>query len=268
MFTAAIAAKLSEGAEISCACFGPLSSDKMSGMTILRNIILLLWGVLVFAFEAKAQGANSPNQKKIVKPAALAKAVTLSAHHIFGKNLQRLLGFLVVFFLSIEVLLLSMQNSELKSRLAMLVGDGKNASLKPGEMVPPFKATGLDGKDIAITYGGKSAKTLLFIFSTACGACERNLANWSEIASNLKRGSYRVLGISLDPQDKTKNYVLAKDMNYPIFVSTDRTFKQSYKIFFTPQTILINEQGLVENMWAGVLDSLQAEEVISNLTKL
>jgi peroxiredoxin len=244
----------------------------MSGATIWRNVILLVWGVLVFVLDPfihtnEQMAGNSQARGKNYHDAVGKRALIISASPTFWTNLQKIAWFIVVIFLTTEVILFSGQNRELKKRLAMLVGEGKNASLMPGEVVQPFKATGLDGKDKAITYNGESAKTLLLIFSTACGACERNLLNWSEIASKLQGGSCRVVGISVDPLDKTKNYVLAKSMNYPILVATDRTFKQSYKIFFTPQTILVDSHGEVEKVWAGALDSLQVEEVINKLTK-
>jgi uncharacterized membrane protein YphA (DoxX/SURF4 family)/peroxiredoxin len=237
VFTAVIVAKLSEGAEISCACFGPLSSAKMSGATVGRNMALLCWGILVFALAGKRPAAQ--NSQKQEKRARMP---------VFWKNVQGLIGFLFLFFLAIEVILLSKQNSDLKSRLKMLVGDGNNVSLKPEELAPPFKALGLEGQEVVITYNGEYAKTLLLIFSTSCEACERNLPNWSEIASKLQGGSCRVLGISIDPLDKTKNYALAKSMNFPVVVATDRAFKQSYKIFFTPQTILVDSRGEVEKV--------------------
>jgi uncharacterized membrane protein YphA (DoxX/SURF4 family)/peroxiredoxin len=238
LFTAAIAAKLSEGAEISCACFGPLSSEKISGATVWRNLILLCCGVLVFAFAAKAS---------------------------FWKNLQRLIGFLVIFFLAVEVALLSKQNGELKNRLAMLIGDGKNGSLKPGEMASPFKATNLEGEQLEITYDRAVAKTLLLIFSTSCGACERNLPKWAEIASKSMEDHQRIWGISLNSLTKTKEYVFKNDIKYPVFVSSDTAFIKSYRIFAVPQTILIDVQGRVEQAWSGVLDSLQKREVMNKL---
>jgi peroxiredoxin/uncharacterized membrane protein YphA (DoxX/SURF4 family) len=238
VFTAVIAFKLSEGAEISCACFGPLSSEKISGATVWRNLILLCCGVLVFAFAAKAS---------------------------FWKNLQRLTGFLVIFFLAVEVALLSKQNGELKSRLAMLIGDGKNGSLKPGDMASPFKATNLEGEQLEITYDRAAAKTLLLIFSTSCGACERNLRKWAEIASKSMEDHQRIWGIFLNSLTKTKEYVFKNDIKYPVFVSSDTAFIKSYRIFAVPQTILIDAQGRVEQVWSGVLDSLQKREVISKL---
>jgi peroxiredoxin/uncharacterized membrane protein YphA (DoxX/SURF4 family) len=254
MFTAVIVAKLSEGAEISCACFGPLSSAKMSGTTVGRNIALLCWGILVFALvEKRPVAQNSQKQEKRV------------GMPVFGKNVQGLIGFLFVFFLAIEVILLSKQNNELKSRLAMLIGGGNNVSLKPNDLAPPFKALGLEGQEVAITYHGESAKTLLLIFSTSCGACERNLPNWSEIVSKMQGGSCRVMGISLDPLNNTKNYVLKSGIHYPVFVPVDIEFSRNYKLHLTPQTVLIDNQGRVEQVWIGVLESSQKDEILIKL---
>lgn len=267
VFTAVIVVKLSEGAEISCACFGPLSNEKMSGATVWRNIILVFWGVLVFAFEASLQ-ANAlvaksfQQQKKAENSEALSKTLTTSFRPAIWKNLQRVIGFLVVFSLVIEVVLLSKQNSELKSRLALLIGDGKNSSVKPGEVVAPFQATDFKGETTKIAYNGVVDKTLLLIFSTSCGACELNLPNRPEIASQLIGDHRRIVGISLNPLAKTKEYVLKNNIKYPVFVSSDTSFIKSYKLFAVPQTILIDGLGRIENIWTGVLDSLHVREVL------
>ena len=270
MFTAVIAAKLSEGAQVNCACFGPLGSEKISETTILRNIILLLWGVLLVALYSsrhsnKQAAGNSPNRKNNAERASLATALTISLKPDFWKNLQRMIWFVVILFLAIELVLLSKQNRELKSRLAMLVGNRDFESLKPGDVVPPFKATDLEDKEIEITYDGAATKTLLLTFSTACRACERNLPNWSDIVSKLERSPFQVVGISLNPADVTQKYVLENGVSYPVFVPSDITFVRNYKPFLTPQAILIDVQRRVEQLWTGVLDSQQKEEILAML---
>jgi uncharacterized membrane protein YphA (DoxX/SURF4 family) len=224
LFTAVIAVKLSEGAEISCACFGPLSNDKISEATVLRNLALLFWGTVLTAYSSAQplhQGANRDKEGH-----DLRADLRQSPRPSFWKNVQRVLAFVLVFFMAIEVVLLVRQNRELKSRLAMVLGNG---GVKPGEVVPPFKVTRLDGEATEIGYDGVNTKTLLLVFSTRCGACERNLSNWFEIASELKQGPYRVIGISLDPQEQTKSFVLRNSINYSVFMPADATFIQNYK---------------------------------------
>jgi len=270
MFTAVVVAKMSEGAQISCACFGPLSSDQMSTSTILRNIILIFWGVSLAAINSPHHTiAQIPNrarkQKKIRDIASLDHTAVNSSQTSFGKTFQRITGIIVVAFLAVEVILLSTQNRELKNRLAMLLGNGIYGSLKAGETVPPFTANDINGNSVEITYDNMNSKTLLLVFSTTCSACERNLPNWSEIASRLKGSSRRVIGISLDAPDSTRQYVLENELQFTVLVPAEKKFLQDYKISYTPQTIVINPQGRVKQIWNGVLDSQQKAEAISEL---
>ena len=74
--------------------------------------------------------------------------------------MQKAIGIAAILFLLAEVALLSVQNRELKSRLAMLVG---REILDPGETVPPFKARDVNGKEIEIAYDQRALKTMLFV---------------------------------------------------------------------------------------------------------
>jgi len=75
-FTALIVAKLFEGEQISCGCFGALSSDRLDILSVVRNLILILIGIIVSAYygiindETKKELLNRKNklfQKNIIK---------------------------------------------------------------------------------------------------------------------------------------------------------------------------------------------------------
>jgi len=267
LFTGVIAEKVIEGAQVSCGCFGSLSSEKISEMTVLRNLILLLWGAILFAYYSTAQQSpqvqGSPLQANSKESVSwLENAATARSRSLFWKYLQKAIGFAAILFLLTEVALLSVQNRELKSRLAMLVG---GEILSPDEIVPPFKARDVNGKEIEIAYGHGTLKTVLFVLSTTCKPCKQNLPNWSEIARKVGESRARVLGISLSSADLTQEYVLENGLSYPVFVPSDQTFARDYKPSSTPQTILIHRAGAVEKVWRGVLDSLQTEEILKRL---
>jgi putative oxidoreductase len=267
LFTGVIAEKVIEGADVSCGCFGSLSSEKITETTVIRNFILLLWGAILFAYYSTAprrsQVQGSPLQANNNESVpSLENLPTTRSGSLFWKHLQKAIGIAAILFLLTEVALLSVQNRELKSRLAMLVG---REILEPGETVPPFKARDVNGKEIEIAYDQGSLNTMLFVLSTTCNPCKENLPNWSEIVRKLDRRRYRILGISLSSRDLTGKYVLEHGLSYPVLVPSDETFSREYKASTTPQTILVDAAGRVEKVWRSVLDSLQMEELLTRL---
>ena len=50
LFTAVIIAKIYEGEEISCGCFGNLTEDVIDYKTVLRNFILIMIGISLTSF--------------------------------------------------------------------------------------------------------------------------------------------------------------------------------------------------------------------------
>jgi uncharacterized membrane protein YphA (DoxX/SURF4 family) len=52
-FTAIVIAKIFEGEEINCGCFGSLTKDTIDYTTVIRNIILIIVGILLTTFYQK-----------------------------------------------------------------------------------------------------------------------------------------------------------------------------------------------------------------------
>ncbi len=181
------------------------------------------------------------------------------------KTFWRIFFFTAIICLSFEVILLSRQNRELKSRLKLFVG---NVAIREGDKVQDFKAFScLNGQEINFVYDGKVPHTLLFVFSMSCGACERNLANLSEITDSLLTKPCRVAGICIDLNDDIINDVSIIGMNYPVYIPADTVFTHSYKPYLTPQTILIDAKGRIQHVWTGVLEKGQKDQIITALTQ-
>jgi len=108
---------------------------------------------------------------------------------------------------------------------------------------------------------------LLFVFSTTCPHCERNLAKWREIFQKLKLqkpGVINVIGVSIDNIDKTNEYFLKNKLSYTTLIA-DTLFERRYKVRAVPQTILINGDGKVKNNWSGELTTQQVKELMSTI---
>jgi peroxiredoxin len=260
LFTGVVAEKLIEGARISCGCFGPLSGDDLTEMTLVRNIILCLCGALLSTFSTFIQWQSKPPQCRPI--GAPTKASSWFAPTILGP-VQRGAALTAISLVLALFSLLTLQNRELKIRLAMVVD---KQVLRPGEIVPAFSAIYLNNEQCQIQYQGGIAKTLLFVFSTKCDACRKNLPHWADIVRMVQqRKDCRVIGVSLNELDNSRKFVESHSITFPIVVPSDSVFPREYKVSATPQTILVDSTGLVQNIWTGVLDSLKDTEVLQAL---
>lgn len=106
-FTALIVAKLFEGEEISCGCFGVFSSPKLDILAVVRNILLILISIIVSSYyDHKKFGEYLPKDK------TFNKMLVKSVKFILVANL--------IFFLASQNLIFALQNNGLKSRLTLL----------------------------------------------------------------------------------------------------------------------------------------------------
>lgn len=169
--------------------------------------------------------------------------------------------FLLMIFLTVDVILLTIQNRNLKSQLDAITA--RPEQLKAGERVESFNVKTLDGSITQIDYADSTTKYLFFILSTSCPFCEKNLAAWKNVVAMNQKNIYKIIGISIDDLEKTKNYIATKDVSFYLTSIADTSFLRKYKISSVPETILINGNGIVEKVWAGKLSEKQSNEIHS-----
>ncbi len=246
-FTAVVVAKLFEGTEISCGCFGELSKDKIDGTTVIRNIVLMIWGITLTIFYQKDVKEEKKNTRKskIIKLVMSTITVTL------------------FFFLGVQSFIFALQNRELKVRLALFTTD--RDVLKEDDEVKQFDLIDLEKNEIEINYNTKR-KTLIFILSTNCSPCKENLPNWIQLTNKLKNKKVKILGIALNSFNEIKKYAVENSLNFSTYIPKNEEFKINYKGFLTPQTLLISKQGKVLKSIPGMLNEKQINE-LTELTK-
>jgi hypothetical protein len=125
-------------------------------------------------------------------------------------------------------------------------------------IVPPLVGENLEGKAVSLDYIAGN-RTLLLVFSPACQACERNWPLWRTLAAGASgvRTVFVTTRPSLDQQFLTRQGLTGQK----VLVNINPTSAASYRLYFTPQTILIGPGGRVENAWAGVLEGRALEQV-------
>jgi peroxiredoxin len=164
----------------------------------------------------------------------------------FGKVMEILLWLAGLGVLA-ENIFLFQQNRRLNEALAPQISAGAQLQMLAG--------ISFDGHLQPVTFPAAGSKLLIITFSPGCPACQANQDGWMKLASALEQKGVRVLWVSRDPIEITRDYCV----NHGIPLSDSladpphRTFAQ-LGLARVPNTILVGAGGIVEKVWAGRLD--------------
>ena len=146
-----------------------------------------------------------------------------------------------------ENIFLFLQNRHLSEALAPQITAGTQLQMLSG--------VALDGRQESVTLPSADSKLLIITFSPSCPACQANQDGWMRLASTLEQRGVRVLWVSRDPIEITRDYCLKHDIHLFDTLADPpyRTFAQ-LGLARVPNTLLVGAEGRVEKVWAGRLD--------------
>jgi len=166
-------------------------------------------------------------------------------------------GFLLV--IGTMNILLIRQNLKLRA----LLEQSAPKRLKTGDIVTSFTAHDLAGNTIDVTYGHDSPKRVLLFFSPHCRYSASQFPSWIPIIQNSSASKTEVLLIAMDTEhaSEIKNFLGAvncppqsKGFKVALIPSNVR---DAYKFSMTPTTVVVSNEGVVENAWNGLIDLTQ-----------
>ena len=173
----------------------------------------------------------------------------------------RLAPYVVIVLLAIEVVLLMQQNRELKSAVRAMSSETVDP-LRPGDSIQTVGFQTMDGRRGELSYTDPGKKYLLFVLSTSCPHCERNLELWSELVAFDSNRRCNILGLCVDELQATLDYSAEKHLPFSLVsVAVDTGFHRKYRVSGVPETILVDGNGRVERTWLGELNSEQRDEI-------
>jgi peroxiredoxin len=114
----------------------------------------------------------------------------------------------------------------------------------------------LDGRIEPVSLPTSGSKLLIITFSPGCPPCQANQEGWTNLVSMLKAKGVRVLWVSRDPIEITREYCLKHGIPLADVVADPpyRTYAQ-LGLARVPNTLLVGATGTVEQVWAGRMDS-------------
>jgi peroxiredoxin len=146
-----------------------------------------------------------------------------------------------------ENIFLFLQNRRLNEAVAPQIIAGTQLRMLTG--------LGFDGRLEPVTLPAAGSKLLIITFSPGCPACQANQDGWMRLASTLEQKGVRVLWVSRDPIEITRDYCTKHGIRLSNTLADPpyRTYVQ-LGLARVPNTLLVGAEGRVEKVWAGRLD--------------
>lgn len=170
-----------------------------------------------------------------------------------SKRLHACLWLLLIMLAGANVLLIR-QNLQMRRTIKGL----EPQRLKAGERVQPFTAPGMNGEPVEVSYRGAGPKQVLLFLTHACTYCQQQAPYWRELLARIDAARFEVIGLVDQNEDRTKlQDYLSKIKPEPgggrplrvAFIPPD--VRRGYKLSETPITLLVGNDGTVEEIWAG-----------------
>jgi len=186
--------------------------------------------------------------------------MTKLLRHFTSKNLY--LGFLhlAVVVLAMEVYILADQNREFKrfsdsaNRERLVEGD----SLSIQTLMPI---------DIGSPEISDSRGAIVFIMTTRCPFCKRNMASWKSLSSVARSNGLVTIGVSLDSLQMTAAYAKQEGIDFPVYVPRDiGQYVKQNKLVGVPITVLRDSAGIAQRVWNGLLADSVVSEIVHTIT--
>jgi len=146
-----------------------------------------------------------------------------------------------------ENIFLFQQNRRLNEALAPQITAGTQLQMLAG--------IAFDGRLEPVALPSADSKLLIITFSPGCPACQANQEGWMRLARTLEQKGVRVLWVSRDPIEITRDYCTKHGIRLSDTLADPpyRTFAQ-LGLARVPNTVLVGAEGRVEKVWAGRLD--------------
>ena len=156
------------------------------------------------------------------------------------------------------------------SLLSLLGIVARAESLKVGDAAPTVSATTDAGTTLNLgdVYKQNDYTLVWFYPKALTGGCTKQGCSLRDAATDLKAKGVAVVGVSVDPVEKQKEFKEKNNFDYPLLADTDKkvlkAFGQSGGLMASREAFLINRAGKVVYYDKGQTEK-QAEQVLAFL---
>jgi hypothetical protein len=137
------------------------------------------------------------------------------------------------------------------------VGAAAQPAPSKGDVVPPFEATGVDGKPHKFDFP-RGSRTVFLIFLSGCPGCHKMIPEWNRAYARRPEG-LRVVGMILDQEPP--GFWSTISVAFPVVRGPARRFLRDIHVNRVPLTLRVIEGGVVEDLALGVTDPIRLGEL-------
>ena len=160
----------------------------------------------------------------------------------------------------------------LMSLFSLLFGTANAEPLKVGDQAPAVAGTTDAGTNLNLgdVYKQNAYTVVWFYPKALTGGCTKQGCSLRDANADLKKHGVAVVGVSIDPVEKQKEFKEKNNFPFPLIADMDKkvvkAFGQSAAMFASREAYLINREGKIVYKDQGVTDK-QAENILNFLAK-
>jgi thiol-disulfide isomerase/thioredoxin len=142
------------------------------------------------------------------------------------------------------------------------------AALKPERQrkpAPEFELIDADGKNLRLS-ALRGRVVVVNFWATWCHGCQLEMPSFIEVQKKYADRGLTIVGISLDDDGwkSVRPWIKERRVNYPIVVG-NRDLGQKYGLTGMPLTVLVDREGRVASVHAGIVDRKALEQQVQAL---
>lgn len=162
---------------------------------------------------------------------------------------------LIVFLIAFILLVLTIQCN---------YPDSETGPVEVGKEAPKFKLQDLAGSEVSLDqYKGKLV--ILDFWQISCPPCRMTMPMLDKIQEDYS-GKLSVLAINLqEPKELVRNYILEQNLSSRVLLDEDSSVGSRYGTYAIPMQFLIDQNGIVRQIWTGVHPDSQIRAEINKL---
>jgi thioredoxin-dependent peroxiredoxin len=147
--------------------------------------------------------------------------------------------------------------------------------VQPGDQAPAFSAISTDGTTISLSdFIGKQNVVLYFYPEDMTGGCTKQAQCFRDDMPKFKAANAVVLGVSLDDQDKHKQFTEKENLNFPLLVDKDGAISKAYGVplhderYPSRWTFLISKAGKIVKKYEKVDPRTDSANLLKDLEEM
>ena len=134
----------------------------------------------------------------------------------------------------------------------------------PGYAAPDFTLVTTTGESIQLAET-RGQPVVVNFWATWCGPCRAEMPDFQRASERLA-GQALILGVNQqETAAQVTEFALSLAIDYPLLLDTTGDINQLYRVRALPTTVFIDEDGIIDEVYTGVMTQAVLEEKLAAL---